>query len=189
MFEHDGAGTVKRLRGASLVHRPALHLTALASEEDTMDDDKTGAPLDAARIREALKLAPDAGTDAVLAAIKKLAKVDPEKYVPAEAVKELMAERRDRTATLAEREATRRVDAAVEGGHITPAMRTWALALCRQNPDSFESFIGASPAPWSHLTRSQRDDWTIPPGGGIAGHGGDASAIASQLDIEPGKLA
>ena len=35
-FLHNMAGQIMKLKGAGLVHRPALHLKALASEEDTM---------------------------------------------------------------------------------------------------------------------------------------------------------
>mgnify|MGYP003631834725 FL=1 len=35
-FLHNMAGQIMKLKGAGLVHRPPLHLKALASEEDTM---------------------------------------------------------------------------------------------------------------------------------------------------------
>jgi phage I-like protein len=85
---HRPDGTVMRIKGLSLVHRPNLELTALSNQEDTMSD--TTDPL--SRIATALGLQAEAGLIAILSAIDAApARPDPAKYVPIEAVQELMA--------------------------------------------------------------------------------------------------
>lgn len=66
-YRRDGARSIARIKGASLVHRPNLELTALASEEDTMPDDDT---TDLARVASALGLEEGADLMAVLCEIE-----------------------------------------------------------------------------------------------------------------------
>lgn len=148
-------GRITRLKGASLVHRPNLDLTALASEGDDMTDpDDTSAM---AAIAEALDLEPDADADAIIAAIAELrgkadaTEPDPAEYVPIAALKELMQDRGATKATLSEHLVEARVNDALNAGQITPAMRDWATALCAQDPDSFEDFLASTPGTYAHL--------------------------------------
>jgi phage I-like protein len=174
-FFHDKDGTVLRIKGAGLVHDPALELTALARQEASMSD--------LSRIAAALDLEPDAGVDTILTALARQ-EPDPAKYVPLDAVKDLLRERAERAATLSAREAEARVDRAVESGYVTPGMRDWALSLCRKDPASFDQFLaGAVP-----IAGSTNVDWTRPPGGRTAPAGEEATAICAQLGLTPDQL-
>ena len=89
---------------------------------------------------------------------------------------------------MTEREIERKVDAAVMGAHITPAMRGWATALCRQNPDSFDAFIGSFPPAYAYLFKgSGLDGRPIPRS--EAPQSDTASGIAAQLGLDPKRLA
>ncbi|WP_323005436.1 phage protease [Pseudorhodobacter sp.] len=195
---HNKAGQVMRLKGAGLVHRPALHLKALASEEDTMppdapttkDQNPTGFPQ---RLAKLLGLGPDASEDDVIEALApKLstaaeATPDPRKFVPVEAVAELLQDRNSRIATMNEQAAHDLVEKAFDDGYLTPAMRGWATSLAKEDPDSFRTFLAKSPRPFANFFKP------LPraPFETIAAMGNDsneAAAICSQLGLKPGSL-
>ncbi|MBE2277411.1 MAG: hypothetical protein IAE87_14100 [Rhodobacteraceae bacterium] len=48
-------------------------------------------------------------------------------------MRELLADRNNRIATMRESEASAKVEAAMRDGHLTPAMRSWATALCMRH--------------------------------------------------------
>lgn len=169
---HPLTRQIVRLKGVGLVHNPNLHLTALASEEATMPtktkpEDRQPADLPVlAKLATALGLPAEADAAAVLTAVfaalmpGKVAlpatageAVNPARYVPIDAVRELLADRNANLATMRESDAVQRVDAALRTGHITPAMKGWAKALCMQDTASFDTFISKSPAPYAHLHR------------------------------------
>lgn len=138
---------IHRIIGAALVHRPNLTLKALSSENISMTPNED--PL--APIRLALGLNAQADTAAIVEALGISVVPDPRKYVPLEAVKELFNETISTKTCLAEVEAETRVNAAMERGHISPGMRSWAVALCATDPASFDDFVNSSPAPFAHL--------------------------------------
>ena len=230
-FLHNKSGHVMRLNGAGLVHRPALHLTALASQEDTMHPTKTAFPensgpeksgpeksdpekSDPAKtgpdgadneqdeptrildmLYKMLGLAPDASMEDVKAALEQLVAQrataaqlpDPARYVPISAVSDLLADRNIQLATLREGEARAQVDAALAAGHITPAMKDWALELCSADPVSFAAFVAKSPAPYAHITKAARFPTIAMPH--AAAPASDAElAICAQLGLAPGAL-
>lgn len=179
VLTHRPGGEVVRLKGASLVHRPNLELTALSSQETTMTEAL-------ARVTEALGLAPDAGIDAILAGIEALGgDPDPSKYVPIKAVNDLLAERNTRTATMSQREAEAKVTAAMDAGYLTPAMRDWAVALCHQDPDSFDAFMSSATPAYAHLFTETSLNAAAPRS---PSRGPLALAIATQLGIAPEAL-
>lgn len=149
---HPTTGQVLRLIGAGLVHRPNLALTALSEQEMTMTD----APSDLSRIAEALGL--DAGTDAdaILDAIKAKGAPDPARYVPIEAVADLLKQRNGADRDCAARAAEAKVEQAINAGYLTPAMRDWAFALCTQDQASFDSFVATASPAYAHLHRPSR---------------------------------
>lgn len=184
-------GEVQRIIGAGLVHRPALDLKALAHEEPTMSDQDEGdLTLTRAELAECLGLDADKVTAAaVLDRLK--AHPDPAAFVPIEAVKELLAERENARNALSEYEAEARVDTAMRGGHVTPAMRPWALELCRSDPESFEGFLSASPAPWKHLfepMRATTGTRAAPPRRGGFDEDEARKAVCAQLGLKPDDL-
>lgn len=188
-------GEVQRILGAGLVHRPALNLKALAEEEQTLiepDDDA----LTLSRAQLAERLGADAATLTAAAVLERLsasrdARPDPTAFVPVEAVKELLADRENARRALSEYEAEARVRTAMAEGHITPAMRPWALELCRSDPESFEGFLSASPAPWKHLFEPMRfPDGTraAPPRRGSFAEDEARKAVCAQLGLTPEDL-
>lgn len=186
-FQYDTrTREIERLVGAGLVHTPALHLTALAREEPNMSD----AP-DTALCTIAGELGlPETATAAqIIDAIHSLTTADPDpaKYVPIEAVRDLMADRQTKIAAAREGDVERAVDQAIEGGYITPGMREWATALCRRDPQSFTEFMQATPPAYAYLKTSPFD------GKGSFKERSRAFdetelAICTQLGIEPGTL-
>lgn len=150
VFNHDRAGNITRLLGASLVHRPNLQLKALAREEpEAMNATALS------KIAAALGLDQSADEAAILTAINSASRPeqapDPARFVPIEAVRELMAERAQSKATASEEVATARVNAALGAGYLTPGMRDWAMSLCRADPASFEEFMSAATPVYARL--------------------------------------
>ncbi|MDR0810033.1 MAG: phage protease [Gemmobacter sp.] len=197
---HQNTRQIVRLNGAGLVHNPNLHLTALASEETGMNSatpvktDPSGTAT-LSRLTEALGLPPGSDIAAILTALLGALQTekataaqepDPARFVPIGAVQDLLADRNTRIATMREEEATRKVERAFREGYITPAMREWAMALCTQDPDSFDTFLAKSPAPFAHLTQPLRLP-DLPPRL-PAMMTGEEAAICGQLGLKPGSL-
>lgn len=186
-----------KLKGAGLVHRPALHLKVLASEEDTMSPNALPAKDPSAvefsqRLAELLGLGPDATEDDVMTALApklasaKEATPDPRKFVPMEAMAELLNDRNGRIALMNEQAAAALVQKAFNEGYLTPAMRGWATALASQDPDSFKAFLGTAPRPFAHLLTPMPR-----PLSAVAAQNDDsdeAAAICAQLGLKPGSL-
>lgn len=170
-------GRVVRVIGAGLVHRPNLVLKALSSEQP-------GAGL--AQIAVALGLPAQSDAAAILTAVNAIRTPDPARYVPVEAVADLLKDRHQQVALMSEREAEAKVDTALNGGYITPAMVPWATALCRQNPEAFDGFLASSAPAWAHLFR-RREFRELPQA--AARERQDAAAeIATQLGLSPDAL-
>ncbi len=161
-----GSGKVIMIKGAALVHSPALHLTALASEGADMADTtmpRQPDPAIIARIAAIVGLPADSDPQDILRAVmgeldigrEALASEapDPARFVPIEVVRDLIADRGARIAASRKAEAQAKVEAAERAGHLTGGMRKWATALCEQDPEAFDAFLAASPAPYAHLLR------------------------------------
>jgi phage I-like protein len=202
---HEKTRQIVRLKGAGLVHTPNLYLTALASQADAMnpqtppakpDDDKTRIADDKTRlaafvamVAKMLGLPPETPQEELMAALK--AKVtgdpDPAKFVPVETVQAMLAERNLSIATASEGQARQKADKALQSGHLSPAMKDWATALCRSDEASFDRFIASSIPQFAHLSKT-----VVPPGPPGAGRSSEADqladAICSQLGLKPGAL-
>lgn len=197
-FLHSKDGQVLRIKGAGLVHTPALHLKALASEETKMAPEDTPVqPLDLAsfiqRLATILGLAPDATQDDVFAALgarpatAKEETVDPLKFVPVEVVAELLADRNSKVAMLNEKAAEALVQEAYENGQLTPAMRGWATSIARESPESFREFLSSAPNAYRNLLQPILPN--RPPDRRLRGDDSDeAAAICAQLGLKPGTL-
>lgn len=140
------------IKGAGLVHNPNLFLTALASEETAMlpqkTPDTTETPKDSgqgllAAIARLLKLPEGSAESDVMDALAQrlTAAPDPAKFVPIEAVQDMMRDRAAKMATMSETEVRSKVEHACKEGYITHGMRDWATALCTADPASFDSFL------------------------------------------------
>ena len=197
---HPKTRQIVQLKGAGLVHNPNLYLTALASQETAMIPDKTapkpsdGAPMDpaafAAMIAELLGLPPETPAKTLFAKLKEKigGEPDPAKFVPVATVQAMLTERNLTLATASEERASQKVADALQSGHISPAMKDWATALCRFNEASFDSFVASSIPQFAHLFTQTHTAKAVP--GNHRGSEGSelANAICSQLGLKPGTL-
>lgn len=197
---HPTTRQIVQLKGAGLVHNPNLYLTALASQETAMIPDKTapkpseGAPMDpaafAAMIAELLGLPPETPEKTLFAKLKEKigGEPDPAKFVPVATVQAMLAERNLSLATASEERAKQKVSNALRLGHIPPAMKNWATALCRSDEASFDTFIADIGPAFSGLLQSSHTA-KLPPLSPQDRAGSDlANAICSQLGLKPGSL-
>lgn len=178
ILHSKGTGVIRKIKGAGLVHNPALELTALAREEDE------AAP-SLARIATALGLDEDAGEVAILSEIEAKFELDPSRYIPTGKVAELMVELRETKTALCKLEASNTVDDAVRSGKVPPAMRDWALALCMSDPDAYRAFETDQAERYAHLFA--KTDWPDNPPCSADTESTEAS-IARQLGIAPARL-
>jgi phage I-like protein len=211
---HPKTTAIVRLKGAGLVHNPNLHLTALASQDSTMSPAPNTMPNPMQQITEALGLGPDATPEAVLAAItdmkSALAKImgkddvtgatmaelasgavvpDPAKYVPVATVQAMLTERNANLATMSEARAADKVADAMRKGYLSPAMKDWAMGLCRSDEASFDSFIATSIPQFAHLMQPSRFTGTPPAARGPSTAESEAAAaICAQLGLKPDAL-
>ncbi|WP_323772055.1 phage protease [Antarctobacter sp.] len=121
---------VVALKGAGLVHRPALHMTALAAQETDMLD-TPDAPSFMARLEQLLKLDDTATEDDILAALADRLgdSPDPRDYVPVMAWQEAATWYNSELATMREDRLSDKVQKAISDGSILPAAKEWALSL------------------------------------------------------------
>lgn len=192
---HPETRQIIRLKGAGLVHNPNLHLTALASQDPAMQSKPSNPNASAAplmqRLIELLGLAPDATEAMLIEALNKLlmerAKPDPKDYMPVAAVQAMMRERGEERAVFAMGRAQEKVEDAVRQGYISPAMRPWALELCRSNETAFDSFLVTSGPIFGHLLKPSGMAGPLPASNSV--HESDtAAAICAQLGLKPGAL-
>ena len=135
----------------------------------------------------ALGLPSSADRDTILTAINSQSTPDPAKYVPIEAVRDLMSDRESKVAPARESDIEAMVSNALDNGLITPGMRDWATALCRQDPDSFTQFAKSAAPAYAHLIKPTVSG---SPASDPKSRAYDQAelAICAQLDIEPGTL-
>jgi len=180
-----GLGKIMQVVSAGLVHSPNLLLTALSREETQMaltSEDMT-------KITQALGLSDDAGIDDVLSAITALATPDPAKYVPLEAVKDMIAEHTSTAMQREEGDIALKVSTAIERGYMPPSMREWAVALCRQDMASFDTFVANIAPQFAHVLQSNDHRFNGQPPGKATLHRTEGEkAVCDQLGIDPDML-
>lgn len=196
------------LKGAGLVHHPALHLTALAAEQEPGD----GKVMFLERVAQMLGLdgnaSPEAvlaGLDKILAAFKKvIADVtgqpkpettalmelgslvpNPARYMPTEAVATLAREHQEAVETLRVQRVQLKVDKALKEHFITNGMRQWATALCHSDEAAFDAYCSGVPRFEFLFKPSGLDNRSHP---GLAVHDPVEALICSQLGLQPGAL-
>jgi phage I-like protein len=183
-------GEIMRLRRAGLTNNPNFELTALAGAGESMDETMK-------RIRALLGLPEAAPDNQVITALEKVAGggataanaalLDPTRYVPVELYRETASALAELRAGTTESDATRAADAAIAAGKLTPAMRDWAVATCRENPAGFAEFVDKMPAVFAHLSKISHATAAPPPRGAQSGAGLTAEqlAICRNLGIAP----
>ncbi|MBP7003757.1 phage protease [Amaricoccus sp.] len=175
---------VRRLTGAGLVHNPNLELTALSREEPTVPDAPEKTPTADATDQRLLALMERMET---FLAKSEVAEPDPADYAPVAVMRDLLAERNTALASMSERAAEKRVGEALAAGFITPAMRPWATALCREKPQSFEDFIAAGAPAYAHILRPVAARLS-PHAAAAPQPSPEARAICRMLDLDPKAL-
>jgi phage I-like protein len=183
IFDKD-TREIARIKGAGLVHNPALHLVALASQENPM----APVPTFLARLAKMLDLPEDATDDDIMNALAERIKApDPRKFAPIETLQELMRERSNGLATLSAERAEAKVTDALSRGYLTPAMRNWATELCKTDEAAFDIFMKTALPSYAML--SQQIVPATPPGQVPQGsYDPDTLAICAQLGLTPDKL-
>jgi phage I-like protein len=197
---HPNTRQIVKLKGAGLVHNPNLYLTALASQETGMTPDKTtqkpgdGEAMDlaafAAAIARMLGLPPDTPQETIFAKLKEKigADPDPAKFVPVATVQAMLAERNLSLATASEERAGQKVAEALRLGHISPALKDWATALCRSDEASFDRFMESSVPQFAHIFKPTHAAGQPPRPQHHKASSDLADAICSQLGLKPGSL-
>jgi phage I-like protein len=189
---------VVKLLGAGLVHRPALHLTALAREDPTIAD-----PIPfLEQLAGLLGLDPEADEAAVLQAVRDMLvkdedagkatasarqTPDPARFVPIDTVRAMLAGRNVTLATMSETRATEKVVAALRKGVISPAMKEWATALCRSDEASSDSFVASAVPVFGELSKPVLQRAYASAGAPVTGSP-VAEALCAQLGLKPGTL-
>lgn len=181
---------VKRLKGAGLVHKPNLFLTALASQDDAMPD-KTDFAAFLAAIAGALGVSTQTPPDELLRLLVARigAEPDPAKYMPVSAVQSMLENRREERLALSSRQAQDKVERAFRDGFLTTAMKPWALALCQSDEGAFDEFLAKSGPVFAELLKPAIASAYPPARDTAADHVSELErAICGQLGLKPGSL-
>lgn len=180
------SGRVVALTGAGLVHSPNLFLQAAASQGDSMDELLE-------RLVYLLNLPAASTAEDVVAELQKvIGRLSEAKSASEQAAQALAVERERQSAEfvplalhadvaaklkaledeVALESARRQVDAAQSAGKLPPAMRDWAMAYCKQDPNGFARFVEGAPRVVSNS----------------AGHGVGQGGALSESDREAMRL-
>ena len=80
------------------------------------------------------------------------------------------------------------MDEALRSGHISPAMKDWATALCFNDEASFDKFVSNSIPQFGHLMKPMQRPG-LAPGQTRPAEGSEfADGICAQLGLKPGSL-
>ena len=192
---HPKSRQIVRLKGAGLVHNPALFLTALASQEDPILPQNKPQQSDginlAAELAKMFSLPTDTPVADLLAKLAELLKgaPDPAKFMPVSAVQEMLSDRQFERASVRKDRVQDKVSAAVQQGYLTRGMRDWALALCSSDETAFDDFCTKAGPSFSHLSQPAfRAHQPLPTDAQTREDSELATAICEQLGLKPGSL-
>lgn len=165
---HAGVGRIAgalQLQGAATVDEIVARCTTVSAAAAALP-----------RVAEALKLAPTATPESVIAtaAAALSQQPDPNQWVTRAHFDRVATELTAAQTQIAE--AT--VDALVKDGKLTPAQRDWAIGYHRSSPDQFKAFMAGAPVIAGNVT--------TPPAGGAAAGGKltpEELAVCSSLGI------
>jgi phage I-like protein len=202
LFLAAKSGEVLQLKNAALVNIGAIDLPAIAAGLSGEDEDMSFALIAAAlglaatateqecvaaaaSLKATVDTAPSTSTIAIAAGLAEAAsveeiaasvtalksgQVDPTKYVPVEQVTAVNT----RLATLEGERAEREVAAAIKGGKLVPALKTWGLNLFKTNEQGWTDFVGAAP-----VVVAAGTELPAPPGSGAAADTLSAEEVAA----------
>lgn len=155
-----------------------------------MNDTPTDTPQDQgsalAPVAEVLGLNAEATAAEILAEIARRETPDPARYMPMDAVRELLQAHGETTAALSQDRVKARVDDAMTAGYITPGMRDWAMSLCSQDPESFDAFLQSAMPTYAHLSQPQARRGAT--ASDAFGHSAEALEIAQNIGVDPARL-
>lgn len=185
---------VTRISRAALTNRPALNLTALATEEVENATD------DLPDIFELLGVKSDATTEQLLvAAVKKIFSLENQLNAKKENNPEMASELKTAMSEMAqEREKMEqdriksKVDNCVSSGVFPPSMRQWGLNMAQNNEQDFDDFVTSVGKPFAYLFEKS----VIPAetmnkyskGNQASSDRSAEAAVAKQLGIDPKSL-
>lgn len=180
-------GEITRIVNAGLTNDPALEMTALANTKRENMEEIEG------ELRSLLNLAADAPADAILEAIRGLvatasaaASARPDRFVPIELFEEVTAELNRNSQGMSLEAASIAVDREIGNGRLIPAMRDWALDLCKANKPAFDGFVERTSGGFQHLM-TRHTPAGRPPGSAAAATGIEAE-IAHNLGHTPEEM-
>jgi hypothetical protein len=106
------------------------------------------------------------------------------------AVQSMLAERGTERTALAEVQISDKVERACREGYVTPAMKDWALALCRSNPAAFDAFLETAGPSWGYLLKATHAAAAPPASSTSPSFVSDMErTVCEQLGLKPGSLA
>ena len=151
-YSYRETGEISRIVNAGLTNDPALEMTALANTQRENMKEIEG------ELRSLLNLAADAPGDAILEAVRGLsstasaaASARPDRFVPIELFEEVTAELNRNSQGMSLEAASMAVDREIASGRLIPAMRDWALDLCKANKPAFDGFVERTSGGFQHL--------------------------------------
>lgn len=181
-------GEVRRIYHAGLTNDPALEMTALANTQRENMEEIEG------ELRSLLNLAADAPGDAILEAVRGLsstasaaASARPDRFVPIELFEEVTAELNRNSQGMSLEAASMAVDREIANGRLIPAMRDWALDLCKANKPAFDGFVERTSGGLQHLFKPSGLSGR-PPGSAAAATTGIEAEIARNLGHTPEEM-
>lgn len=183
---HDKAGNVLALARAALTNNPNLVFTALAASQDWKELNME--PIASPAILAALNLPETADEAAVIAAIAALRSPAPKvDHASVNAVATVLASMNAERLALGVQRAEGKVNTAIASGSFPPALRDWALALCKADEARFDEFVGKIGTSFSQLFQASHA--SALPGAGIQQQATpEEEAVARQLGIEAASL-
>lgn len=182
-YSARATGEITRIANAGLTNEPALEMMALASIQRENMEEIEG------ELRSLLNLADDAPADAILEAVRGLsnaasaaATARPDRFVPIELFEEVTAELNRNSQGMSQEAASIAVDREIAAGRLIPAMRDWALDLCRANKPAFDGFVERTSGGFQHLM-TRHTPAGKPPSSAATAATGLAAEIATNLGL------
>jgi hypothetical protein len=119
----------------------------------------------AAALADLLGLPPDTPPAELLAKLKEklTAEPDPAKFMPVAAAQSMLAARGTERTALAAQQAEDKVGRTIGEGYLTPAMKDWALALCRSDEQALDTFMAKAGPAYAYLLKPSHTT-ALPPG-------------------------
>ena len=174
VINHLPDGTITLIVSVALTNSPNLHeMTALSHKENPAMEPKYSDPADGAKyadttdatedemnkIRQLLKLPPDADARAVIEAITALlsgaqsATPDPAKFVPIGLFERAVKDANDFRVGINAEQAAEYVESKVKSGQLAPHYRDWAIGVCTRNKPDFDKFMEKTGPAFQQLFR------------------------------------